>query len=384
MYSPSLNLASAQSSQQLTRLIKEQIRQRRWISFAEFMERALYAPELGYYQRSIMDFAQSGDFTTAPEMTPLFAQSIVHAMYPIAQNKALQVLEIGAGSGQLAYDFLTECAASNITCSEYLILELSSSLRTLQQQKLAEFKQVKWLSSLPESFSGLMIANEVLDAMPVHLIIKKDDAWYELGLSLQEEQWVWQSAKEPCPTDWLEYIPNHEELPIAYIAEIHLTAVAWIRTIAKLLKRGQGGALLCIDYGFPAHEYYHPQRSEDGKPATLMCHYQHHAHTDPLIFIGAQDITSHINFSAMADAAFDEGCQEIYYNSQAAFLINAGITERLQKRFIAGSAAYFNAAQAVQKLLSPAEMGELFKVLIFGSNVSIPDALKPFDRSHRL
>jgi SAM-dependent MidA family methyltransferase len=371
------------ASQALQRLIAADIAQHAGpISFARFMELALYAPGLGYYSGGAAKLGREGDFTTAPELTPLFGAALAQAVVPIMAQSAPRILEFGAGSGKLARDILTELARSGVTLEQYAILEVSGELRARQQAALAEFPQVIWLDALPASFDGVVIGNEVLDAMPVTLVSKRPDGWDELRVDIADGEFV--LASQPAAPELLDdiaaQITEPDSLPEGYVTEIHALARGFMDALARMLRAGRAGAAILLDYGFPAHEYYLDQR----RAGTLMCHYRHHAHPDPFYLPGLQDITAHVDFTAMALAAQDGGLDVLAYMSQAAFLLNTGIGELLLRTDPDDVKAYLPQANAVQKLVSPAEMGELFKVLIVGHGVELAPALQAADRSHRL
>ena len=371
------------ASRQLVRLIADDItRQGGWISFAHYMALALYTPTLGYYAGGAVKLGREGDFTTAPEISPLFGETVAQPVASLLKQSRLQVLEFGAGSGKLARDMLTELARMGITVDRYDILELSGELRARQQAHLKDFPQVAWIETLPPSFSGVIVANEVLDAMPVNLVKKENGTWCEVGVALEKEAFVFSSR--PCSDALRAYIAAHlpqaATLTEGYLTEVPLQALAFMRTLSDMLARGEGGAALLMDYGFPAREYYLNQRCH----GTLMCHYRHHAHSDPFFYPGLQDITSHLDFTALARTASEAGLDVLAYLNQAAFLMASGIGERLLRLSPDDAARYLPQASAVQTLLSPTEMGELFKTLIVGHRVSLPASLARADRSERL
>ncbi|TFW19970.1 class I SAM-dependent methyltransferase [Massilia arenosa] len=351
------------------------------ISFARFMELALYAPRLGYYTGGSAKLGTAGDFTTAPELTPLFGATLAHVAASFMDQSASHLMEFGAGTGKLALDILTEAARSGIVVESYTIVELSGELRARQQALLADFPQVRWLEGLPERFEGVVLGNEVLDAMPVQLVRRTEQGWRELVVERGPQGFAF---AERAPDAALAariatQIPAAGDLPPDYTTEVHAVGTGFMASLAQMLKAGRGAALL-FDYGFPAHEYYVPPRIG----GTLMCHYRHHAHPDPFYLPGLQDITAHVDFTAMALAAQDAGIEVLGYMSQAAFLIAAGIGELLLRTDPEDARQYLPQSNAVQKLVSPAEMGELFKVLIVGHGVALPDPLARADRSHRL
>ncbi|MYM28954.1 class I SAM-dependent methyltransferase [Duganella sp. CY15W] len=352
------------------------------ISFARYMELALYAPGLGYYSGGSAKLGKDGDFTTAPELSPLFGAALAQVAAAIIAQSAPQILEFGAGTGKLAFDILTELAAAGVQVARYYIVELSGELRGRQQETLRDFPQVVWLDALPDSFDGVVFGNEVLDAMPVHLVIKHPDGWQELQVTVADGRF--QYLEVPASDDLLQQvarqIPEHAQLPVGYVTELHGIACSFMATLSRMLMQGRANAAFLFDYGFPAHEYYFDQRAT----GTLMCHYRHHAHPDPFYYPGLQDITAHVDFTAMALAAQEAGAEVLGYLNQSGFLIGAGIGELLLRTDSADAAAYLPQARAMQKLVSPAEMGELFKVLAVGKGVELPDAIVLQDRTHRL
>ncbi|RZT05902.1 SAM-dependent methyltransferase, MidA family [Duganella sp. CF402] len=349
------------------------------ISFARYMELALYAPGLGYYSGGSAKLGKDGDFTTAPELSPLFGAALAQVAAAIIAQSAPNILEFGAGTGKLAFDILTELAAAGVTVERYSIVELSGELRGRQQEKLRGFPQVEWLDAMPASFDGVVFGNEVLDAMPVQLVIKNPQGWQELQVTVSDGRFQYLEA--PASAELLaqvaRQIPEHELLPVGYVTELHGIACGFMATLARMM--GKGAAFL-FDYGFPAHEYYFDQRAT----GTLMCHYRHHAHPDPFYYPGLQDITAHVDFTAMALAAQEAGADVLGYLNQSGFLLGAGIGELLLRTDPADAVAYLPQARAMQKLVSPAEMGELFKVLAVGKGVELPDAIVAQDRTHRL
>lgn len=349
-----------------------------WISFARFMQLALYTNKLGYYAGGSAKLGKEGDFTTAPEITPLFGATLANFVSEITSDAPLRLLEFGAGSGKLARDILLALAKAGRPATEYAIVELSAELRERQRSLLAGFPQVRWLDAPPAAFTGLVLANEVLDAMPVPLVVKHGARWLERGVSLDGENFVY--ADRACDAALIVQIPAAEDLPDGYLTEVHLLQSGFMRTLADMLRKGQGGAAVLIDYGFPAAEYYLAQRRQ----GTLMCHYRHHSHPDPFFHPGLQDITAHVDFTAMARAAIEAGLSVLTYMSQAAFLIEAGLTQVMQQTMVDDVRAWLPQSNAVQQLTSPAEMGELFKVLVVGTSINLPERFALKDRSHRL
>ena len=366
-------------SHALEHLIREAIRANDgWIPFSRYMELALYAQDLGYYTGGSAKLGKDGDFTTAPEITSLFGATLGLFAAELFGSAPLHILEFGAGTGKLADDLLVALADRNIKVDSYQIVELSAELRDRQQRRLAAHPQVDWLVVPPAEFSGLVIANEVLDAMPVPLLVKRDGRWLERGVSLERERFVFMDRDAPMAL--ASQIPAADELPEGYLTEVHPQQSGFIRMLGDILAAGNGGAALLIDYGFPAREYYLPQRTG----GTLMCHYRHHAHVDPFYYPGLQDITSHVDFTEMARTALASGLTVGAYMSQAAFLLASGLPALLQLRSAEPPSSWLPVANAVQKLTSPAEMGELFKMLLLTTGLAVPEALLAQDRSHRL
>ncbi|MFL6676632.1 MAG: class I SAM-dependent methyltransferase [Massilia sp.] len=351
------------------------------IPFARFMELALYAPRLGYYSGGAAKLGAAGDFTTAPEISPLFGAALARAAAAIIAQSAPNIIEFGAGTGKLARDVLTALAADGVQVDSYAIIELSGELRARQQDALKDFPQVRWLDGFPATFSGVVLANEVLDAMPVELVIKAAHGWRRQMVTIEDGQFAFtQQELDPALAAQLRrQVPGADALQEGYATEIHPVAAGFMASLAAMFMDGKGAAIL-LDYGFPAHEYYFDERTG----GTLMCHYRHHAHPDPFFLPGLQDITAHVDFTAMALAAQDAGLPVLAYMSQAAFLLACGIGELLLRTDPADALRYLPQARAVQKLVAPSEMGELFKVLVVGKDVELDPAIVRADRSHRL
>ncbi|NMM38285.1 MAG: class I SAM-dependent methyltransferase [Glaciimonas sp.] len=374
------------ASKQLQHVIAAEIAQHAgWIPFSRFMELTLYAPQLGYYSGGAQKLGKDGDFTTAPETTPLFGAALARVAVDLLAQTAPQIMEFGAGSGKLAFDILSELGALGVLVEQYTILDLSGELQARQEHMLRDFPQVVWRQQMPSAFSGLVIGNEVLDAMPVELVVKTELGWQQrgVGIDIGNDDFCW--IDHPCDGAIVEQIPQADALPLGYLTEVHPAAQGFIRSLADMLQAGhrlsgQGSVAIFIDYGFPAAEFYLDQRTQ----GTLMCHYRHHAHTEPFYLPGLQDITAHVDFTAMALAALDGGLDVLGYTSQAGFLMAAGIGDLLLRTSPTDAMRYLPQANAVQKLISPAEMGELFKVLIVGKNMELAPALLRNDRSYRL
>ena len=351
------------------------------IPFSRFMELALYAPRLGYYSGGAAKLGASGDFTTAPEITPLFGAALARAAAAIIAQSAPNIIEFGAGTGKLARDVLSALADDGVQVERYTIIELSGELRARQQEALKDFPQVEWRDGFPDSFSGVVLANEVLDAMPVELVINTADGWRRQMVTIADGRFVYVQAELDADlrAQLARQVPDFEALPAGYLTELHPVACGFMGSLASMFADGKGAAIL-LDYGFPAHEYYVDQRSG----GTLMCHYRHHSHPEPFFLPGLQDITAHVDFTAMALAAQDAGLPVLAYTNQSGFLLACGIGELLLRTDPEDAVRYLPQSKAVHKLVSPAEMGELFKVLAVGLDVELPAAILQADRSHRL
>ena len=352
-----------------------------WIPFSRYMEAALYAPGLGYYAAGAMKFGAAGDFVTAPEMTPLFGRTLAHALAPVLAETGGEALELGAGSGRLAADLLGELERLDALPARYSILEVSADLRQRQQEILARdlpqlAGRVRWLDALPAHFSGVILGNEVLDALPAEMVHWTENGPLSRGVIVEGEAFAWQDR--PIADPVLRARADALDLAPGYVSEINLTADALIASLAQCLDRG---LILMIDYGFVAAEYYHPQRHM----GTLRAHCRHHALDDPFYLPGLCDLTAHVDFSAVARAGTAAGLELAGYTSQAGFLLNSGLTELLMQTSPDDAAAYLPQANAVQRLVSPAEMGELFKVIGFGKGGIAPVAgFARGDRRHSL
>ena len=339
-----------------------------WIPFSRFMELALYAPGLGYYTAGARKFGASGDFITAPELSVLFGRTLARQLVEVMQASAPHILELGAGSGKLALDILGELEHLGTLPESYSILEVSADLRERQQALLKEklphlAARIHWLDTLPDAISGAIIGNEVLDALPVHLLHWTEGTVLERGVTSETNNFIWQDRLPENAA--LLAIAKNITVPDDYLSEISPAARG---LIASLCERMDKGALLFIDYGFGASEYYHPQRSR----GTLMCHYRHYVHDDPFYLPGLQDLTAHVDFTAIAEAAIDHGAHFLGYTSQAHFLINNGVMDFLKEVSPEDMKAYLPLSAQLQKLTSPAEMGELFKVIALGKGMEQP------------
>jgi len=339
-----------------------------WIGFDRYMDLALYAPGLGYYAGGSSKLGAPGDFVTAPELSSLFSATLARQVSELMDAAGGEVLELGAGSGRMAADLLLELDAAGRAPERYLILELSAALRARQQERLVALParlaaRVGWLDRLPERFSGVILGNELLDALPVHLVVWGEEDIAERGVICDEDGFAFDDR--PIANAQLLHAASRFDPPTPYVSEIGLAAAALVRSLAATLDRG---ALLFIDYGFGDTEYYHPQRSR----GTLMCHYRHRAHADPFFWPGLQDITAHVDFSAVTRAGQQAGLTLIGYTTQAHFLVNLGITDLLARTPLEPAEEYLRLAAQAHKLLSPSEMGELFKVIALGRGAEAP------------
>lgn len=353
-------------SEQLQNHIREVITTHQgWIPFSHFMELALYTPKLGYYTGGAHKIGSAGDFITAPTLTPLFAQTIAQQINPLLPQTAGNVYEFGAGTGELAAGLLQHLSDGLNT---YYIIEVSPELAERQRQTIAQsvpeaISQVVHLTELPAHFDGILIGNEVLDAMPVERIRHQNEQFHRLGVSLNNNAFIESSCPltDPKLCATAQTLFPHSTTP--YTSELHPTQHAFIRTLAERLTRG---AMIWIDYGFDANQYYHPQR-QDG---TLIGHYRHHTIHNPFYHIGLTDLTAHVNFTDIAQAGTDAGLDLIGYTTQAHFLLNLGITNLLES-FNPSSHDYIRHAHALHQLLGQHEMGELFKVIAFGREIEV-------------
>jgi SAM-dependent MidA family methyltransferase len=370
----------ASVSAPLTRLLRTAIeRADGWLPFDRFMAIALYAPGLGYYANRSPKFGvlpQSGsDFVTAPELSPLFGRALARQVaQALRASGSAEVWEFGAGSGALAAQLIEALDALGCAVQRYTIVDVSGALRERQRERLAAFgDRVRWIDALPDAMSGVVVGNEVLDAMPVQLLQFDGTQWAERGVVIDGAAFAWSDRTTTlCP-------PTDAAQDAAFapgtVTEIHPQAEAFIATLAERMTRG---AAFFIDYGFPEAEYYHAQRGG----GTLMCHRAHRADPDPLIDVGLKDITAHVNFTAMALAAQNAGLDVIGYTTQAHFLINCGVMADLE-------GADLKTIANTQKLLTEHEMGELFKVIGFAKGLAAAFAADALgfthgDRTHTL
>lgn len=345
------------------------------LSFSRYMALALFAPGLGYYSAGAKKFGAEGDFVTAPEISPLFSRALARQIADVlsAIGDAGNVLEVGGGSGVMAADMLAELESLDQLPAQYFILELSADLQARQRETLAAkvphlLRRVCWLQELPASdFRGVVVANELLDALPVQCFVKTENGVQERCVSFVggRFQWVDETAAEtelPLPEHLTEFVAA---LPAGYTSEINPAAAGWVQSISALLDEG---VVLLVDYGYSAAEYYHPRRNA----GTLMCHYRHRAHDDPFVYPGLQDITAHVDFTAVAEAASAAGLDVRGYNTQGLFLLGCGITELAQSFEEMNEQQQILQAQQMRTLTLPAEMGERFKVIALARNYDEP------------
>ena len=378
------NTEALSHCRQLSNLIDDHVKKSEsGLLFSDFMNLVLYDPKLGYYTGGAIKFGSKGDFITAPEISPYFGASIAQTISPVIQHfrncrHIAKILEFGAGSGALATSILWQLHQLNTLPHVYQILEVSPDLQQRQQEHIQQFIQehqisvaVEWLSAMPIEFDGIILANEVLDAIPVDVIVKRSDAWYYRGITINpqanspsfSDHWLWTDLKV-VPTEELPaYIIEHgDDFTDDYQTETHLRAQSWLSTIAKSLRQG---LLITIDYGFPAKEYYHPQRSQ----GTLIAHHQHHSIDDLFYLPGLCDLTAHVEWSSLNQVAQTQGLELIAYLSQGAYLLDAGIGELLLANVdMHDPKQFLPQSNALQKLISEAEMGELFKVAAWSMN----------------
>ncbi|MBI4006425.1 MAG: SAM-dependent methyltransferase, partial [Gammaproteobacteria bacterium] len=344
------------------------------ISFEQYMEMALYEPGLGYYSAGARKFGKEGDFITAPELSPLFSRCVARQCKQILNAlDCASILELGPGTGVMACDILLELEKSNCLPERYVMFETSADLRERQQHLLRQripylAEKVNWVGTIPATpFDGIVLGNEVLDAMPVHRFMLREDNVSELCVSWDKDRFVW--TTRPVNDD-LHMLVNalvqslKTDLPDGYITEINIRITPWLNTLAEKLKRG---VMIFIDYGYPRHEYFHPQRSE----GTLLCHYRHRTHQDPFYHPGLQDITASVDFTTVADAAVQAGLHVSGFTTQAYFLAGCGLEEIINEYHISSEIDRVELAKQARILTLPGEMGERFKVIALTKNLDI-------------
>jgi len=339
------------------------------ISFRDYMRTVLYQPGLGYYSAGLSKFGAGGDFVTAPEISALFGSTLARQCELIfEQGAARNILEFGAGSGRLCQQILTRLSQS---CT-YSIIELSADLRLRQQENLQSclpgevFQRVHWLDQLPAEFSGVVLGNEVLDAMPVHLV-SKDQQWFELGVGFDGTNFIWSRVADDG--DAVSAIGKIEAtrglMPAGYTTEVNLNFRPWLNALRECCEQA---VILMIDYGYEQADYYRPERCS----GTLICHYHHRSHTDPLVYPGLQDITASVDFDAFADAAIDCGFEIFGFSTQGQFLLAGGLLEEAESALAdSDTKSRLGFAQQIKTLTLPTEMGERFKVIGIHKNFDI-------------
>ena len=353
-----------------------------YIPFSRYMELALYAPGLGYYVSGARRFGESGDFVTGPELTPLYGAAMATQIEAVLDAVGgREIVELGAGSGALAASVLGALAANGEAPVRYRILEVSPALRAQQRQTIGAgpndgLSRVDWLDRLPPAVHGVVIMNEVLDAIAPHLIERRAGRWFERGVTSTDGALAWD--ERPLDDAALRAMAEARFPPdVDYESELNPAAEALVMTLAQRLA---SGAMLIVDYGFPRSEYYHPQRNR----GTLVGHYRHHVHADPFLWPGLSDLTAHVDFTAIADAGQRAGATVAGFATQASFLLGCGILDLLRGAGAPHETRYLREAGAVQKLVSPAEMGELFKVLLLSRGENRWPSLAMTDMAHRL
>lgn len=371
---PQPDTIALEHSNRLIQLIRHEIqREEGFISFARFMDLALYAPGLGYYSAGAHKLGSKGDFITAPELSPLFAKCLARQCQQVLnQVKNADILELGAGSGALARDLLLELETLNSLPEHYYILEVSADLKERQKTLLKSscshlFSRVIWLESLPtEEFSGIILANEVLDALPFHCFRVEDQQVYERSVTWDENQFTWKTTSSNSSgfLSAISTIQTECQFENGYESEINLLLTPFIRSLANILKQG---VLLFLDYGYGRREYYRPERAQ----GTMMCFYQHHRHSDPFMLVGLQDITAHIDFTTVAESAISTGLSLSGFTTQAYFLFACGLLEIAEADTLSEKEK-FRQNQAIKVLTLPSQMGETIKAISFTKDFNIP------------
>ena len=385
---PAVDAASALHSAHVARYLKQKIADAGGsISFAEFMHEALYAPGLGYYVAGAAKFGGAGDFTTAPEISPLFGRIVARQCKEILPDiPGGELLEIGAGSGRLAIDLLMSLEALDAVPLAYNILEVSADLQQRQKQILEKevphlMNRIRWLSTLPEQFAGVIVANEVLDALPVERFVRRGGDLAQARVKNLRDRFAW--CDGPATERIVRAVADIESaqsapLPDGYASELSFSAAAFIADISASL---QEGIVLLFDYGVTEREYYAIDRGD----GWLRCHFRHHAHSDPLILPGIQDITAWVNFSAVAQAAVDNGLDIHGFQTQSQFLMGGGLQEEMQNFDALPTARQLELSGQIKTLTLPGEMGENFKCMALGrGDVATPSAFRFADRTQTL
>jgi SAM-dependent MidA family methyltransferase len=365
---------SAHSQRLIARICDDIDAQGGWISFERFMEMALYEPGLGYYSAGSAKLGEAGDFVTAPEVSPLFSRCLAAQCAEVFERLGnADMLELGAGSGVMASDILAELAARNRLPDHYFILEVSADLRDRQRATLMAripelVSRVEWLDQLPTNLRGVIVANEVLDALPVQRFRMRGTQVNAVGVTWQLGRLDWSEVHADTTLEAavrsIEQA-NGEPFPDGYLSEVNLRLAPWIGGVAASLSEG---VAIFIDYGLPQREYYRRERRE----GTLLCHYRHRFHDDPLINVGVQDIGAWVDFSAVANAASDAGLRVAGFTTQAHFLIGAGIEQFMADIAERAVTERVQLARQAMVLTLPGEMGERFKVIGLATNYDHP------------
>jgi SAM-dependent MidA family methyltransferase len=357
------------------------------ISFAEFMQDALYAPGLGYYSAGATKFGGAGDFITAPEVSSVFGRVLARQCAEVLSGiKDGAVLEAGAGSGKLALDMLTAFEEMDALPSTYNILEVSADLADRQQRQLQDrfphlVGRIRWLSELPENFDGVIVANEVVDALPVERFVKRKAEVVQLCVSVGDGGFVWSEAQAPYQLS--EFVAGIEAdlgrtLEEGYVSEVSLASPQWVADLARSLRHG---VMFLFDYGVSRREYYAPDRTD----GWLRCHYRHHAHNNPLIYPGIQDLTAWVDFSSLAGSAVKNGLEILGYQTQSQFLMGGGLTIEMAGFYELPIAEQLALSGQIKTLTLPGEMGENFKCIALGRGaISVPSAFQFADRTETL
>lgn len=363
--------------------ILEEIRRKGPLSFEEYMSLALYAPSWGYYRNNKVKLGEKGDFVTAPEISNLFSHSLARQCAQIAQHlPEYTILELGAGSGIMARDILLSLAEQKALPHEYCILELSGALKATQKETLSTlpnevFKLIKWLDSLPSELEGIILANEVMDAMPVNRIQIEQGQLRECYVTEENGELNW-TLKHPTHPENYQHLLPYFTSASPYTTEVNLNLAGWLKSLSGALKKG---VIFLIDYGYPRHEYYHPDRHM----GTLMCYFHHQGHDNPLIYPGIQDITAHVDFTHVIECADAAGLELLGFTTQSAFLIANGIADDYEQRLAKHPEQEKALAKQLKLLTFPTEMGEAIKVMGLGKQYDfMPQGFEYQDHSHRL
>ena len=344
-----------------------------WISFEEFVDFVMYKPGLGYYSAGAEKIGHSGDFTTAPEISKLFGMALANQITPILDHyQSPSIIEIGAGTGKLAFDIMTQLNDYQVNFDRYYILELSADLKQRQQSMLSHLptktlNKIVWLDSIPmDSIDGVIIANEVIDALPFTRFKTQNGQVYELGISVEDNQLIEQPRlADEILSNTVDSIAKEIGMTFqdGYTSEIRINFGSWFRTIESMLS---SGSIFFVDYGYPRQEYYDEERTN----GSMICHYRNVAHEDPLSNLGIQDISASVDFSLLADVALQQNIEVGFFTSQADFLINAEILGVIES--VIDEGLKMRLTQEVKQLLLPNQMGEVFKCMLLNKNIN-PD-----------